>query len=148
MIETFEVEITSIFAYAAIDLALADFDSGTSGSIVARADFGAAMSGNSNDKLAIVEVVEVDVDVELAIVEVDVDAELAIVEVDVDAELAIVEVDVDAELAIVEVVEVDVDVEVTIASSIIGNRFLAGSALTPVSPTRFLIRNASHSLLG
>ena len=137
MIETFEVEITSIFAYAAIDLALADFDSGTSGSIVARADFGAAMSGNSNDKLAIVEVVEVDVDVELAIVEVD-----------VDAELAIVEVDVDAELAIVEVVEVDVDVEVTIASSIIGNRFLAGSALTPVSPTRFLIRNASHSLLG
>ena len=126
MIETFEVEITSIFAYAAIDLALADFDSGTSGSIVARADFGAAMSGNSNDKLAIVEVVEVDVDVELAIVEVD----------------------VDAELAIVEVVEVDVDVEVTIASSIIGNRFLAGSALTPVSPTRFLIRNASHSLLG
>ena len=123
MIETFEVEITSIFAYAAIDLALADFDSGTSGSIVARADFGAAMSGNSNDKLAIVEVV-------------------------VDAELAIVEVDVDAELAIVEVVEVDVDVEVTIASSIIGNRFLAGSALTPVSPTRFLIRNASHSLLG
>ena len=140
MIETFEVEITSIFAYAAIDLALADFDWGTSGSIVARADFGAAMSGNSNDKLAIVEVVEVDVDVELAIVEVDVDAELAIVEV--------VEVDVDAELAIVEVVEVDVDVEVTIASSIIGNRFLAGSALTPVSPTRFLIRNASHSLLG
>lgn len=126
MIETFEVEITSIFAYAAIDLAVVDFGSGTSDSIVARADFGAAVSGNSNDKLTIVEVVEVDV----------------------DAELAIVEVDVDVELAIVEVVEVDVDVEVTIASSIIGNRFLAGSALTPVSPTRFLIRNASHSLLG
>jgi hypothetical protein len=138
LIETFEVEITSIFAYAAIDLAVADFDSGTSGSIFARADFGAAVSGNSNDKLTIVEVVEVDVDVEVGV-----DVELTIVEV-----VEVVEVGVDVELAIVEVVEVDVDVEVTIASSVIGNRFLAGSALTPVSPTRFLARNASHSLLG
>ena len=73
---------------------------------------------------------------------------VCITAMDTGATVAVVVVEGASVVVVVVVVGATVVGATVVGATVVGTGISAGAAFTPVSPTRFLMRNASHSFMG